>query len=133
MDAINAIITRRQSAYEMSLSNAIRKAVAISLKATRRPCPQMQQEYCESAMSIMTILIPRQQLLSQEHQLPQSKRNKCKKETLNAGNLRQIGQIQAPDHQQRMWDQQQNIQKRACKQNKKKQSHCDTYATHHAQ
>jgi hypothetical protein len=45
----------------------------------------------------MTILIPQQQLSSQERQLPQRKLDKCKKDTLYMGNLRQIGQIQAPD------------------------------------
>jgi hypothetical protein len=35
------------------------------------------------------------------------------------GNFRQIGQNHAPDLPQQTWDQQQNIQKRTCKQNKK--------------
>jgi hypothetical protein len=35
------------------------------------------------------------------------------------GNLRQIGKIHAPDLPQQTWDQQQNMQKRTCKQNKK--------------
>jgi hypothetical protein len=44
IDVINAIIVRRQSTHETSLSNTTRKAVVISLKATRRPHQQMQQE-----------------------------------------------------------------------------------------
>ncbi len=43
MDAINAFIVRRQSTHERSLSNAMRKAVAISLEATRQPHQRMQQ------------------------------------------------------------------------------------------
>jgi hypothetical protein len=109
IDVISAIIVRRQSAHEMSLSNATKKALAISLKATRRFCRQTQQEHCEGVVSIMLILIPRLQLLSQEHQLPQRKRNKRKKETLYRGKLRQIGQIHAPDLPRQMWGQQQNI------------------------
>ncbi len=89
------------------------------LEATRQPCQQTRQEHHEIVMSITTILIPQRQLLSQEHQLPQCKRNKCKKTTLYARNIRQIGQIHAPDLPQRPWDQQQNIQKSTCKQNKK--------------
>ncbi len=76
-------------------------------------------ECCESFASITMILIPQQQLLSQERQPLQPKRNERKTETLNAGNLRQIGQIHAPDLPQWTWDQQKNIQKRTCKQNKK--------------
>jgi hypothetical protein len=34
------------------------------------------------------------------------------------GNLRRIGQIHVPDLPQQMWDQQQNMQKRTCKQQK---------------
>ncbi len=70
-------------------------------------------------MSITTILIPRQQLLSQEHQSLQRKLDKRKKETLYPGNLRQIRRNHAPDLLRQTWDQQQNIQKRTCKQNKK--------------
>jgi hypothetical protein len=44
--------------------------------------------------------------------MPQRKNNRRKKETLNTGNLRQIGQIHAPDLPQRRWDQHQNIQKK---------------------
>ncbi len=123
---------RRQSAHKTSLSNKTRKAGAIGLKATRRPCQQMQQECQEGLVSIMTILIPRRQLSSQERQLQQPKRNGRKKETLYAGNLRQIRQIHAPDLPRQTWDKQQNIQIRIYKQ-EKKQSHLDTYATHHAQ
>ncbi len=43
MDPINKIIVRRQSAHKRSPSNATRKAVAISLEATRWPCWKMQQ------------------------------------------------------------------------------------------
>jgi hypothetical protein len=71
--------------------------MAISLNATRQPCQQMRQERCEGIVSITAILIPQRQLLSQKHQLLQRKHEGCKKETLNAGNLRQIGQIHAPD------------------------------------
>jgi hypothetical protein len=48
--------------------------MAISLKAARHPCRQTQLERRESNTSITTILIPRQQLLTQERQLPQRKR-----------------------------------------------------------
>jgi len=106
--------------------------MAISLKATRRPCQQMQQEHRESMVSIMTILTLQQQLSSQEHQSPQRKRDGRKKEILYARNLMQIGQIHALDLPQRTWDQQQNMQKRTCKQNKKKQCHSDTNAMPHA-
>ncbi len=122
LDAISAIIVRRQNNHKTSLSNTTRKAVAISLKATRRPCQQTQQEHCEGVVSITMILIPRWQLLSQEHQSPWHKRDGCKKEALYAGNLRQIGQIHAPDLPQQTWDQQHNIQKRTCKQNKNKKA-----------
>ncbi len=131
MVVINVIIVRRRSAHETSLSNAMRKAMAISLKATRRPCQQMQQEHLEGVVSITTIFILRWQLLSQERQSLQCKHSGCKKETLYAGNLRQILQIHAPDLPQWTWDQQQNIQKRSRKQ-KKKQSHRDTNAMCHA-
>jgi hypothetical protein len=47
MDVINAIIVMRQSAHEMSPSYAMRKAMAISLEATRQPCRQTQQRHCE--------------------------------------------------------------------------------------
>ncbi len=65
MDAINAIIVRCPSAHETTLY-------------TRQPCQQTWQERCESVVSIMTILILRRQLLSQERQTPQHKRNKHK-------------------------------------------------------
>ncbi len=52
MDAINAIIVSCQSAHMMSLSNATRKAVAINLEATRRPCQQMQQGHCEGIVRV---------------------------------------------------------------------------------
>jgi hypothetical protein len=71
MDAINAIIVRRQSAHERSPSDTKRKANAISLKAIKRPCRQTQQELCEGVESIMLILIPQWQLLPQGLQLPQ--------------------------------------------------------------
>ncbi len=77
MDAINAFIVRRQSAHERSPSNTTRKAVAINLKATQRPCQQMQQGRCEDVVSIKTIPIPRWQILPQGHQLPQRVCNKC--------------------------------------------------------
>ncbi len=63
MDAINAIILQRQSTHETSLSNA-------------QPHQQTQQGCNEGAMSITTILIMHQQLLSQEHQSPRRKHNK---------------------------------------------------------
>jgi hypothetical protein len=79
----------------------------------------MQQVCHEVVMTIMTILILRQQLLSQEHQLLQRKHNRCKKETLYTGNLRQIGQIHAPDLLQRTWDQQQSSEKELASRTKK--------------
>jgi hypothetical protein len=79
MDAINAIIVRCQSAHKRSPSNAMRKAVAISLEATRRPCQRMQQEHREGVVSITTILILRQQISPQGHQSPQVVHNKRKR------------------------------------------------------
>jgi hypothetical protein len=69
----------------------------------------------------MTILLPRRQLSSQERQTPQHKRDErnTKKTTLYASNSRQIGQNHAPDIPRQTWFQQQNIQKRFRKQNKK--------------
>ncbi len=55
MDAINTIIVRHQSAYKMSPSNATRKAMAISLKATRRPQQRTQQGRCVGVVSITMI------------------------------------------------------------------------------
>ncbi len=120
IDAINAIIMRRRSTHKTSLSNATRKAMAISLKATRRPCQQTRQERCESVVSITAILIPQQQFLSQEHQLLQRKCDRCKKKILNARNLRQIGRIHAPDLPWQMWDQQQNSKKELASRAKKR-------------
>jgi hypothetical protein len=68
--------------------------------------------------------------LSQEHQLPQRKRDKQKKEALYKEKLRQIKQFHAPDLPQQMWEQ--NIQKKNSKALQKKTSHCDTYAMCHA-
>ncbi len=76
MDMINAIIVGCQSAHETSPSNTMRKIVAISLKATRQPCQQTWQGCHESVVSITTILIPGQQLLSQERQLSWRKHDK---------------------------------------------------------
>ncbi len=78
MDAINAIIVRCQSAHKMSLSNATRKARAISLEATRQPCHRTQQEHCEGVVSITSILIPQQRLLPQGRQLLQWVHDGCK-------------------------------------------------------
>ncbi len=55
MDTINAIIVRCQSAHKTSLSTVTRKAVAISLKATMRPCRQTQQERCESIVRALWV------------------------------------------------------------------------------
>ncbi len=63
MGMINTIIMSHKSAHKMSSSNTMRKAVAISLEATRRACQQKQQVRCEDVM--------RRQLLSQEHQAQQ--------------------------------------------------------------
>ncbi len=78
----------------------------------------------ESVVSIITILIPRRQLSSQERQTPRHKRDerKTKKTTLYASNSRQIGQNHAPDLPRRTWFQQQNIQKRFRNQKKKKEA-----------
>ncbi len=78
MDPINAIIVRRQDAHEKSPLNATRKAVAISLEATRRPCWWTQQGHREGIASITTILIPRQRISPQERQSTQSVRDECK-------------------------------------------------------
>ncbi len=92
-------------------SNLTRKAVAISLGATRQPCQRTQQRPCEDIVSITMILIPWWQLLSQKRQLSQCKHSKHNHEPggpLN-GNLRQIGKIHASDLlRQEHWDQQQN-------------------------
>jgi hypothetical protein len=56
MDAINAIFVRCQSAHEKSPSNATRKAVAISFKATRQTCRQTRQGHREGVVTITTIL-----------------------------------------------------------------------------
>ncbi len=61
-------------------SNATRRAVAISLGATRWPCPQTWQRCRENVVSIMTILIPQQQSLSKERHLPWCKRDKHNQE-----------------------------------------------------
>ncbi len=78
MDTINAIIVRCQSAHQMSCLKATRKAMAISLKAIRRPCWQMQQGRCEGVVSITSIYIPQQQLLPQGYQSLQWVCNRCK-------------------------------------------------------
>ncbi len=78
MDTIVAFIVRCQSTHKRSLSNATRKAVAISLEATRQFCQWMQQGHREGVMSITTILILRWQLLPQGHQSLQSMCNKHK-------------------------------------------------------
>ncbi len=56
----------------------MRKALAISLEATKQPCHWMQQGRHEGVGSVTMILIPRWQLLLQGHQLPQCVRDKCK-------------------------------------------------------
>jgi hypothetical protein len=77
MDTINkAIIVSHQSTYETSPSNVTRKAMAINLKAIRQPCQQTQQGSREGVLSITSILILQQQLLSQEQQLTQCKCDK---------------------------------------------------------
>jgi hypothetical protein len=78
MDAINAIIVRHQSTHKMSLSNVTRKAVAVSLEATRQPCQQTQQGRLEDIVSIMTILITQGWLLLQGHQSTQCVHDECK-------------------------------------------------------
>ncbi len=72
MDVINAFIARCQSSHERSPSNATRKAVAIDLEATWRPCQQTQQGHYEGVVSIIMILIPQWQILPQGCQSPQS-------------------------------------------------------------
>ncbi len=63
-------------------ANATRRAVAMSLGATRRFCQQTWQRSCEDVVSITTtILIPQQQSSSKERQLPQQKRDKCKQQS----------------------------------------------------
>jgi hypothetical protein len=65
MDTINAIIVSCPSAHETTLY-------------TRQPRRRTRQERRESIVSIMTILIPRQQLLSQERQTQRHKRDERK-------------------------------------------------------
>ncbi len=62
-------------------ANSTRRAVAMSLGATRRPCQQTRQWSHEDIVSIMTILIPRWQSLSKEHQLLRRKHDKCKQKS----------------------------------------------------
>ena len=71
MDAINAIIVRRPSAHETTLY-------------TRQPRRRTRQERRESVVSIMTILIPRRQLSSQERQTPRHKRDERKTKKRNS-------------------------------------------------
>ncbi len=78
MDAINAIIVRCQSTHKTSPSNAMRKAVAIKLKATRWSRQQTQQGHCEGVVSITRKLIPQRQLSLHGHQSLQSVQNECK-------------------------------------------------------
>ncbi len=66
--------------WDKHSSNPTRRAVAISLGATRRPCQQTWQRQHEDVMSIMVMLIPQQQSLSKERPLPQCKRNKRNQE-----------------------------------------------------
>ncbi len=108
LNVINAIIVRHQSSHKTNPSNTTRKAVAISLKAIRRPCQQMQQGCFKGVLSNTT-------------KLPQRKQDKCNHEPGGplSRNLRQIGQFHAPDLPRQTWDQQQNMQKRTCKQQQK--------------
>jgi hypothetical protein len=82
MDAINAITNHngrnQRNHCEMRPSNATRKAVVISLKATRRPLWRMWQGHCEGNVSITTILIPQWQVLPQGCQSLQSVYDECK-------------------------------------------------------
>ncbi len=57
------------------LSNATRRAMAISFGATKRSHQWTQQRHCEDIVSIKTILIRRQQSSSKECQLPRRKRD----------------------------------------------------------
>ncbi len=132
MDAINAIIVRRWSAHKMSLSTATRKAVVISLKATRRPCQQTRQEHCESVMSITTILIPRQQLLSQERQLWRCKLDKIKRRHSTRETSGRLGKFMPQISRDEHGINNKTYKKELTSKTKKEQSRCDTYATRHA-
>ncbi len=61
-------------------SNAMRRAVAISLGATRRPHWQTQERHHEDVVSTTTILIMWWQSLSKDHQLPWRKRDERNQE-----------------------------------------------------
>ncbi len=62
-------------------ANATRRAVAMSLGATRQPRQGTWQKSREDVVSITTILIPQWQSLSKERQSPRQKRNKCKQQS----------------------------------------------------
>jgi hypothetical protein len=96
MDAINAIIVMHQSAHEMNPPYATRKAVAISLKATRRPRQQTQQghrEYHNNTHPATTIIVTGASIATTQAQRTQHKREECDHEP----DLRQIRKIHAPD------------------------------------
>ncbi len=70
----------QKRSWDKSSSNAMRRAVAIILGATRQPCQQMWQRRHEDVVSITTMLITWQQSPSKEHQLPWRKHDKCNQE-----------------------------------------------------
>ncbi len=82
MDAINSIIVKCQSTHKTSIQLMQQgEPWKMSLGATRRPSRQTRQRSCEDAVSITTILIPQQQSLSKERQLPKRKHNKRKQQS----------------------------------------------------
>ena len=86
----------------------------------------------KGVVSITTKFIPQQWLLLQECQSPQCKHDECKQEAPRTGSLGQIRQIHASDLLQwECWGQQQNLQKRTCKFQQKRNCH-DTLATRQA-
>ena len=62
-------------------ANATRRAVAMSLGATRRPRRRTRQRSREDVVSITMILIPWQQSLSKERQLPRRKHDERKQQS----------------------------------------------------
>ncbi len=73
------------------------------------------REYHINTHPATTIIVTGASFAAMQAQQMQDRDTQCR-------NFRQIGQIQDPDLLRWMWNQQQNIQKRICKQNKKTKS-----------
>ncbi len=113
MDPISAIFVRHQTAHKTSLSNAMRKEVAIKFKAIRQSCQQTWLGCFDGFVSITTILIPQQpqqtqawDTLNRKPQLDQA--NSASPQSPSTNNKTELAS------------------------NNKKQSRHDTYALRHA-